>query len=138
MKRDDQGDIVFGGYDGWRLAIRPLASLWFCRYMPHATPGRRFRVSLARLLWPRNWWHAARDNGAWRCSARWEHGTPRCYCQGGRTLELTLAAFGFGAIVTISRWRGELPCPCDRALDELISDDARQSRHAHTTRPDGV
>lgn len=43
----------------------------------------------------------------------------RCYCATGSTTDLRFRAAGWFLWISLSRWTGKIPCPCDYGLHEL-------------------
>lgn len=108
-------DIHFGSIDSRELHLRFFAPQAF-----YAWDGRDFRLSVWRLLNPRRWLKAAICRCSWRIwCKRWSGMNHRCYCQTGVMCDGTVVLCGFGMLWFYSRFDGDIPCWCDRALENL-------------------
>ena len=98
--------INFGSLDKRELALR-----FFGPYNFHSW----WRYELFSKYSYRWWWvnHSEQNH--------------RCYCPVGRRLDFSLAAFGFGFVVFYSRYGGDVPCDCDKALDALDAAEIRET-----------
>lgn len=108
-------DLQFGSSDSRHLQLRLFAPLDFSRWHGHG-----FRFSVWRLFNPRNWLRAAccRDN--WRCGCRvWRDCNDRCYCPVGVSINGAIVLCGFGLMWFYSFYDGEIPCRCDRVLEDI-------------------
>jgi hypothetical protein len=72
------------------------------------------------LLRPSVWWRVMRCQSNWAMWLRWSDcASHRCYCEEGSCMDGRIAICGFGINWFYSHFRGDVPCPCDRAIESI-------------------
>ncbi len=113
------GDITFGSLSSRELTMRPLRPLSACKYGPD---GLAF--SWVNALKPLNIWRAIFSRDHWSFWVKRFSGcNHRCYCDGGTTIDGRIEIAGYGFHFWYSHYVGELPCPCDEALEEFRNEE---------------
>lgn len=108
-------DINFGQLNDRQLTLRPIFPCEFCELA-----GFRWRLSARRLLSPRQWWRAVLNPWNWRLWVRRVRGaTHRCYCRDGWLFDGSIVVAGFGMVWFYSHYTGEVPCTCDKVMEEF-------------------
>ena len=116
MPRRLGGDYVWGNVDSRELTLRPITPLQMCEWHPI----RGFRFTARSLLVPRNWWKTAKDRWSWCWELRfYRDSNHRCWCAVGRRVFWRVVVCGFGFVIFYSRFTGSVPCPCDKAIEEV-------------------
>tara|TARA_R100000093_G_scaffold64824_1_gene35780 strand:+ start:300 stop:638 length:339 start_codon:yes stop_codon:yes gene_type:complete len=59
----------------------------------------------------------------WRLSWKRRQGNHRCYCQEGMMFDGNILLAGWGLTWFYSNYTGEIPCWCDKAIEELAERD---------------
>lgn len=109
----------FGSLNSRQLCLRWSAPIQFSRWTDDG-----FRLSFARLFNPVRWWRAALDRWNWSFQiSRHSEVTHRCYCPTGSLIDATISVFGFRLNAFYSHYTGELPCCCDKAVQEMYAED---------------
>lgn len=120
----------FGSLDRRHLTLRWSVSLAFQEWRDD---GRGWRFAWRRLLSWRNWRGAIfGDNFAWDFWMRRHRDcTHRCYCPDGSSFDGTIAIAGFRLRWFYSHYRGDVPCWCDKVLDEMVDESIEESEAPH-------
>lgn len=109
-------DYRWGSLDRRQLHIRTLVP-WCARVpTPHG-----WKFSLCKALSPRNLIRAIFNRHHWGIRAKRHIGiNHRCYCDAGSSIDGRIELAGYGFIFWYSNFSGgEVPCWCDKALEEL-------------------
>ena len=106
---------TWGSSDRTQLLVRVFIPFEFKRY---GASGWRLRPLC--LLNPRRWWRALRSPWNWRFRSRYmREVNHRCYCPTGASWDGNITVAGWGLSWWWSHYNGEIPCACERALEEM-------------------
>lgn len=108
-------EINLGRLDGRQLTMR-----FFVPFRMQAWTGDEWRLSAWRLANPVNWFRSIFSKWNWRASCHWcDYATHRCYCNTGNLCDGGVTLAGWGLVWFYSHYTGDVPCTCDRVIEEL-------------------
>lgn len=108
-------DLNFGSVNSRELTLR----FWMPYEFQEWCDGV-FRLAPWKLLDPLRWFRTATYRNSWLVECyRHTESTHRCWCPTGSRIGGAIVICGFGVRWFYSHYTGEIPCPCDLAMDEL-------------------
>ena len=110
----------FGRIDKRELCLRWIVPLRFCEW---SSESYDWRLSWRRMFKPSLWLRAVTSRYDWRLSWKRRQGNHRCYCQEGMMFDGNILLAGWGLTWFYSNYTGEIPCWCDKAIEELAERD---------------
>ena len=108
-------DTNFGNLNSRQLTLRWLVPFSFQRWN-----GGNWVFSPLRMLNPVRWWRAIRTRCNWSLwCGFYRDANHRCWCMTGSMFDGRLCVAGWGVVWFYSHFTGEVPCPCDKAVEEM-------------------
>lgn len=108
--------------DFWRWNGRShiLFRVWWPRRF-----GRTLELWILHLLWSLyrvllDQIEGLRWSGTEVSLKSWPKMNGFCYCQNGSSTDLRIVSAQFGLWLSVGRYRGAIPCPCDIKIHELV------------------
>lgn len=111
--------IQYGSLNSRALFFDLSCPFMFSRWV--SDPVSEWRLSPVRMLNPLNWLNVFTQKHYWAFSFSNHAGVNnRCYCDGGRSISISITIAGFFVRCWYSHFTGNVPCPCDEAFAEVF------------------